>query len=65
MGMRPVRDYWHVFTHPLHESIEVPGSGVTPCKAKSQAFERLQREVRERGLPDNDWRLVRQTQLSE
>ncbi len=62
--MRPVRDYWHIFTHPLHEAIEVPGSGETPCQAKSQAFERLQREVRERKLSENGWSLSRQTQLT-
>lgn len=63
---RPVVYYWLTFVHSdRDEALLIPASGDTPCKAKNQAFERLEKlKQADSSLPqDNEWRLVRQAPI--
>lgn len=60
---RPLRQYWHEFSHPAYPStIKIAASGGTPCEARGEAFTLLEATKRERPeLPsDNRWALVSQ-----
>jgi len=63
--VRPLRDYWFVFTHEVtNDTVEVPGTGITPCAAKTEAFNRLSRKLKERQLPRSGWHLSSQSRLT-
>lgn len=60
--MRPQRSYWCYFIHAQWpRPVAIPGVGPTPCAAKSQALDRLEKYLREsEGMPRAGWKLLRQ-----
>jgi hypothetical protein len=59
--VRPVRRYQFVFRHtPTGQSVVLLALGNTPCAARNQAFDYLEKLKKADALPPDDWRMERQ-----
>jgi len=60
---RPLRRYYLVFVHPVGNTIKTYAVGETPCRAKSNGWDQIERLKRaDPNLPqDNRWTLIVQT----
>lgn len=62
--MRPLRRYSFQFTHADGHSTTLFALGITPCKARAQAYEYLERYLAASPeLPSSGWRLAVQDDL--